>query len=754
MRKYILLSLLLSACISVHSQVEFATIKNEVNRWYAEIASAPTLSSKESKTILFTAQHYLIDGVVSKGILCEGSIAKFYDTSSLTLNLLLEGRVSYQYNRLVIEGIKHDKTSTGTNKMYGSFYVYNMDDYSMNYKPKKAGPLRIKCSKASYLESFYSRSPVIVRLNENNSSIYIDGKAGGKKYSFLSADIPYSIKDDDSFDVVKIILLIGNNATLCDEEGMVFKGRLKTILQGGDSILFQLMEGEKTGIPFGPKKQTVIRQNGDWVYTQENNEDNKLLSKEIMYVKDNGTMSELWNIGNYYEHCYLAKLTYRNGNYYEGKIKSVITDGRISSTATNGVFKYSNGDRFEGNLSTKTVGPFFMDGTTILADGTKHKGNWLENYKLSKSQLAEVCKCPNPSSAKELAQKLMRSNRFQEYEYSGKIDWFDPKRESRYTLISNDGALWNIPLATSYITYDKKNKRYSCRWKRKQIELEFAVDDKGLRKWEIVYGDNDKPEFINEFTWYSNGEIESIKSYNFNTKKIYLSCNFFSDGTIRSAYQYGPGNSGENILRKSKESHPTYGGFTSKLYDLNGQYERSISWKIGESIYGGSSLIPSIFDFKKLKPIVQESDELIPKAKEVIIKEENSENKVFDKIEQMPEFAPCTYEVPIYNKKGKQIGTTMKNNPGGPDGLFQFLSDNIRYPVVAEANGIQGRVICTFVVERDGSITDVKVVKSIDPLLDEEAVRVLSKMPKWKPGMEKETPVRVKYTVPVTFKLQ
>ena len=110
------------------------------------------------------------------------------------------------------------------------------------------------------------------------------------------------------------------------------------------------------------------------------------------------------------------------------------------------------------------------------------------------------------------------------------------------------------------------------------------------------------------------------------------------------------------------------------------------------------------------------------------VKEE--ETKVFDVVEQMPSF------------------------PGGPSALMQYLSSNIKYPVVAEENGVQGRVVCTFVVERDGSITDVRVVKSVDPSLDKEAVRVVKSMPKWIPGKQNGSAVRVKYTVPVTFKLQ
>ena len=80
--------------------------------------------------------------------------------------------------------------------------------------------------------------------------------------------------------------------------------------------------------------------------------------------------------------------------------------------------------------------------------------------------------------------------------------------------------------------------------------------------------------------------------------------------------------------------------------------------------------------------------------------------------------------------------------------------EEMKYPVVAEENGVQGRVIVTFVVERDGSITDVKVVKSVDPSLDKEAQRVVKSMPHWIPGKQNGSAVRVKYTVPVTFRLQ
>ncbi len=91
--------------------------------------------------------------------------------------------------------------------------------------------------------------------------------------------------------------------------------------------------------------------------------------------------------------------------------------------------------------------------------------------------------------------------------------------------------------------------------------------------------------------------------------------------------------------------------------------------------------------------------------------------------------------------------------PGGGSALMNFLSQNIRYPAVAEENGIQGRVIVTFVVNSDGSISDTKLAKSVDPSLDKEALRLVKSMPRWIPGRKNGTPVRVKYTIPVTFRI-
>lgn len=114
-------------------------------------------------------------------------------------------------------------------------------------------------------------------------------------------------------------------------------------------------------------------------------------------------------------------------------------------------------------------------------------------------------------------------------------------------------------------------------------------------------------------------------------------------------------------------------------------------------------------------------------AQKTVVAQKNQQ--VFDVVEQMPEY------------------------PGGMQALFEYLSQNIAYPEDAKQQKIEGRVIAIFVVETDGSISNVEVVKPVFPSLDAEAVRVLSAMPKWTPGKQSGKVVRVKYTVPISFNL-
>lgn len=135
----------------------------------------------------------------------------------------------------------------------------------------------------------------------------------------------------------------------------------------------------------------------------------------------------------------------------------------------------------------------------------------------------------------------------------------------------------------------------------------------------------------------------------------------------------------------------------------------------------------SIFDseadnetFVDVAPIVQAKEE----------KEEAEEAQVFFIVEEMPEF------------------------PGGEAALRAFIAKSINYPVIAQENGIQGKVYVTFVVDKDGGISEAKIARGVDSSLDKEALRVVNSLPKWKPGKQRGKPVRVSYTVPISFVLQ
>ena len=109
---------------------------------------------------------------------------------------------------------------------------------------------------------------------------------------------------------------------------------------------------------------------------------------------------------------------------------------------------------------------------------------------------------------------------------------------------------------------------------------------------------------------------------------------------------------------------------------------------------------------------------------------QDDDNKIFDAIEQMPVF------------------------PGGEEELIKFLQNNVHYPQIAAENGIEGRVIVGFVISKAGAISDITILRSLDPSCDKEAMRIVKIMPRWIPGKQNGVNVNVRFTLPVTFKLQ
>lgn len=123
-------------------------------------------------------------------------------------------------------------------------------------------------------------------------------------------------------------------------------------------------------------------------------------------------------------------------------------------------------------------------------------------------------------------------------------------------------------------------------------------------------------------------------------------------------------------------------------------------------------------------------DDIVDFSNMVFEEETRDEGEIFMIVEEMPEF------------------------PGGPEALQRYLSQSVRYPVIAQENGIQGRVYIQFVINQNGEVTNATILRGVDPSLDREALRVVEAMPKWKPGKQRNRPVRVSYTVPINFVLQ
>ena len=149
---------------------------------------------------------------------------------------------------------------------------------------------------------------------------------------------------------------------------------------------------------------------------------------------------------------------------------------------------------------------------------------------------------------------------------------------------------------------------------------------------------------------------------------------------------------------------------------------------VGDSVKVEDQSKLMISDEQVSTTVNKEVVEVVEQKQEEV--QEKEEQQVFVVVEEMPEF------------------------PGGELALRTFIGKAIVYPTVAQENGIQGKVFVTFVVNKDGSVSNAKIARGVDPSLDAEALRVVATLPKWKPGKQRGVPVRVSYTVPISFKLQ
>lgn len=152
-----------------------------------------------------------------------------------------------------------------------------------------------------------------------------------------------------------------------------------------------------------------------------------------------------------------------------------------------------------------------------------------------------------------------------------------------------------------------------------------------------------------------------------------------------------------------------------------------------------------------------------PAVTEIItIVENNQELQNEAKIENTESDANTQIQAPVEVQQETESDEVVnfyviENKPefpvGGVEGLNKWISQNVKYPEIAKENGVTGKVFVQFVIDKDGKVTNVEVVRSVDPYLDKEAVRVVKSMPDWKPGSQRGKPVKVSFNIPINFKL-
>ena len=163
-----------------------------------------------------------------------------------------------------------------------------------------------------------------------------------------------------------------------------------------------------------------------------------------------------------------------------------------------------------------------------------------------------------------------------------------------------------------------------------------------------------------------------------------------------------------------------------KIEDTKDKFEELE--QVENGVIGGDSFAHAS-ETEKVTSAVKNTAEIGEKAVESSDPKKVFKGKVYDLVDEMPSF------------------------PGGLEELYKWIDNNVQYPAVARENGIEGRVILKFIVEKDGSLSDSTVIHSVHPMVDREALRLVGQMPKWNPGKRAGIPVRVRYCLPIKFKI-
>lgn len=435
MKKIVTAIFALSLTMAASGQSSFSAYETRINSWRASIGSDAMPKGAKEKTVEFPTYHYCIDGCFQKGILVEGQKVKIYDTTNELL-LVLEGRVSYVANRLVVTGVKHDYEGARENKTYGMFHVSNGADNTMVYNPKKAGELLINDSEIYYYCGYFLNSPTIVSLI-NNAYIIVDGKSGKAGYDELTAPLLKSDITRVGYDKPYALLLtISKDAIMKFSDGVIFKGNLLPKAEGEGDIRFLQLAGVKNNYPKGHKTISVKEDGYRLIMETVDDPDNPTLLKETVTVSNKNQIpaESYWRKEALLEKMSELNWVFRNGDTYVGKAlyKAVPSDDGMNNYGirlTSGTYRYANGDSFEGNLSGEYFHGIAVSGTTRFRDGTSETGNWLAPYQLKNAQYDRLAKLVYPSVIRDSAVVCYNDNLYASYmaaarmaEYGKKYD--------------------------------------------------------------------------------------------------------------------------------------------------------------------------------------------------------------------------------------------------------------------------------------------------------------------------------------------
>lgn len=420
MKKYIFTIISFMFSVQTWGQIEYSNIKAQADDWYRSVTSSDaSYNQGKHKTIEFTEYGYCIVGSFAKGQLCEGQIAEFYDTSLAMPELLLSGMVHYIANRTTIHGFMNVNSEYGTCSIYGTFIVSNTPDRHMTCKVKNGGQLSITCSEAEYYMGYIHNCPTAVKIKgEPAIAVY----APGFNHSYNDYYAPLKeqhIIDYGYSDLTSLLLSSGNNARVHWQQGQYtdFKGKVIPEINADKTLNFILLEGEKSSSSNANESIRVYEDAGKLcmeIYHAPTSQ----VKKEVIIVKDKLLIDKhsYWDIKKFLSNMSEIQWSLRNGDSYIGNASFEVNTSNndqsetITERLTTGVYRYANGDYFEGDLSKGYYCGFPIYGTMYFKDGSSTDGGWLKEYNLTESQCEHLCTKRFPSDVRNSAKVFYNDN--------------------------------------------------------------------------------------------------------------------------------------------------------------------------------------------------------------------------------------------------------------------------------------------------------------------------------------------------------